>query len=101
MSAVDVPASAAPVGKVDAAAAAAKLEADITAARELAKTVRRLMSGEEEKKREEFDAMADAVDQSFDQSKKKSFFFLSLSLSFSISKSPLFRSILNTVMGAG
>ena len=32
--------AAAPVGKVDAKAAAAKLEADIAAARELAKTVR-------------------------------------------------------------
>lgn len=39
-SAAAAEASAAPVGKVDAAAAAAKLEADVAAARELAKTVR-------------------------------------------------------------
>ena len=42
--------AAAPVGKVDAAAAAAKLEADISAARELAKSVRR-MSGWRGRKR--------------------------------------------------
>ena len=48
---VDAPASAAPAGKVDAAAAAAKLEADIAAARELAKTVRRWMAVEKERER--------------------------------------------------
>lgn len=63
MSAVDASASTAPVGKVDAAAAAAKLEADIAAARELVKTVRGLMlgGGEEETKRGEFDATADGI----------------------------------------